>query len=120
MPYISWAFAAGCGKVDRGRIDKRISSRYIQRRSVTEEIIFSGFGGQGIVLAGKILGEAASRISEDLRKQHPEIPWGQMIGLRNNLVHGYFGIKSDLVWAVVERDLPPLKSQLQCILSDLE
>lgn len=67
-----------------------------------------------------ILGEAASRASQDLRARHPQLPWGQMIGLRNSLVHGYFAIELNIVWGVVERDLPPLKAQLQRILADLE
>jgi uncharacterized protein with HEPN domain len=63
-----------------------------------------------------IIGEAARRISDDLRAQHPDVPWSQMIGMRNILVHHYFGIDAELVWATVKRDLPLLRNQLQSIL----
>jgi len=56
-----------------------------------------------------ILGEAAARVSEGFKEKHSEIPWSKIIGTRNILVHNYFGIDFDVVWAVVETDLPKLK-----------
>jgi uncharacterized protein with HEPN domain len=53
----------------------------------------------------QIMGEAASRVSENLRSQHPEVPWDKMIGMRHVPVHGYFQIDLDAVWAVMEKDL---------------
>ncbi|MGH3976565.1 MAG: HepT-like ribonuclease domain-containing protein [Pseudonocardiaceae bacterium] len=46
----------------------------------------------------QIIGEAASRISDDLRRRHPEIPWRQVVGMRNRVVHGYFEVDLDLLW----------------------
>lgn len=57
----------------------------------------------------QIIGEAARALSSDLKDQHPEMPWSKIIGMRNLLVHDYFGIDVDVVCAVVERDLPALK-----------
>lgn len=68
----------------------------------------------------QIIGEAASRISNDLRSQHPEIPWGKMIGTRNVLVHGYFAIDLDIVWSALDVDLLELKTQIQSILQTPE
>jgi uncharacterized protein with HEPN domain len=65
-----------------------------------------------------ILGEAASRVSPAFRDASSDLPWRQMMGLRNVLVHGYFAIEADTVWGVVERDLPPLKVQLQRLLGE--
>ena len=62
-----------------------------------------------------VLGEAASRVSQELRQRHPGVPWGRMIGMRNTLVRGYLSIDLDIVWGVVETDLPPLTVQLQRI-----
>jgi uncharacterized protein with HEPN domain len=59
-----------------------------------------------------ILGEAAARVSDEFREGHPGIPWSQIIGMRNVLVHDYFGIDLDVVWRVIERDLPRLKALL--------
>jgi uncharacterized protein with HEPN domain len=65
----------------------------------------------------QIIGEAASRVSENLRPQHAEVPWDKMIGMRHVLVHGYFQIDLDVVWAVMQKDLPPLFESLQRILA---
>ena len=53
----------------------------------------------------EIIGEACSLVSEGFRASHPEIPWKKIIGMRNVLVHHYFGIDEDLVWDAVEREL---------------
>ena len=55
------------------------------------------------------LTEATQRLSAELKAQHPEIPWTQIGGFRNVLVHNYLGIDLVLVWTVVQRDIPPLK-----------
>ncbi len=65
----------------------------------------------------QIIGEAASKLSEEFRKQHPEVAWGGMIGMRHVLVHGYFETDLDAVWNAVENDLPLLKRQIQAILT---
>lgn len=64
----------------------------------------------------QIIGEAARAIPEDFKKHHPEIPWGRMSGMRNVLVHIYFGIDPDIVWEVVENDLPSLKASIASML----
>ena len=68
----------------------------------------------------QIIGEAASRISPELRARHPEIPWGQIIGTRHVLVHGYFDIDLDIVWTAIDVNLPELKKQVLSILSQLD
>jgi uncharacterized protein with HEPN domain len=65
----------------------------------------------------QIVGEAAYGLSERFRTNNPQIPWDQIIGMRHVLVHGYFEIDLDIVWAVIEKDLPPLKSSIETILS---
>jgi uncharacterized protein with HEPN domain len=64
----------------------------------------------------QILGEAARAISDDFKQQHPEVSWQQIAGMRNILVHDYFGIDASIVWVVVERDLPALKEQVVAML----
>lgn len=64
----------------------------------------------------EIIGEAVRTIPQDFRNLHPEIPWKQMNAMRNILVHLYFEINLDRVWAVVEQDLPDLKSSVDAIL----
>ncbi len=61
----------------------------------------------------EIVGEAASRVSDDTRQAHPDISWQQIVGLRNRIVHAYFEIDLDVVWRIVQEDLPGLIAQLE-------
>ena len=61
----------------------------------------------------EIVGEAAAHVSEDTRQAHPDIPWGEIVGMRNRLVHVYFDIDLPLVWATVRDDLPALITLLE-------
>src|SRR5438270_174394 len=63
----------------------------------------------------QILGEAAGRVSEPCRQQHPGIPWAQIIALRNRLIHGYDAIDLDILWQILTGDLPPLIAALEAI-----
>lgn len=63
----------------------------------------------------QIIGEAARKLSDDTRRAHPEIPWPQIIGMRNILVHDYFGVDIKEVWAAVAKDLPVLKKQIEAM-----
>jgi uncharacterized protein with HEPN domain len=67
----------------------------------------------------EIIGEAARGLSEELRQAHPEVPWRQMIAMRNVLIHGYFDIDVDLVWSVAQNDLPKLGAQVRAIVGEL-
>ncbi|MCK4959809.1 MAG: DUF86 domain-containing protein [Planctomycetes bacterium] len=64
----------------------------------------------------QILGEAAAKISGEFRENHPDLPWPKIIGMRNILIHGYFDIDVDIVWAVVQKDLPALQEKVKKLL----
>lgn len=64
----------------------------------------------------QIIGEAVSRLTTELRAAHPEVPWAQLVGMRNILVHHYFGIDVELVWQTVERDLPSLRQAVTSLI----
>ena len=68
----------------------------------------------------EIIGEAARAIPKDFKNQHPEILWTKISGMRNVLVHIYFGIDQDIVWEVVENDLPSLKTSIDAFLNARE
>ena len=61
----------------------------------------------------EVIGEAASQVSTDTREAHPEIPWHEIIGMRNRLVHAYFAVNLIRVWDTVQNDLPTLIAQLE-------
>jgi uncharacterized protein with HEPN domain len=67
----------------------------------------------------QIIGEASRSLSSQIRDQYPAIPWTKMIGMRNILTHNYFEIDLDIVWAVVEQELPSLKQAVEAILRSL-
>ena len=64
----------------------------------------------------EIIGEAAARVSPEGRTEHPSIPWPEIIGMRNRLVHGYDEVDLDVLWDTIEFDLPPLVRTLLQIL----
>ena len=68
----------------------------------------------------QIIGEAARKVSADLCRGHPEVPWPQIVAMRNVLVHDYFQVDAEEVWATIERDLPDLKRKIEAILAELQ
>lgn len=68
----------------------------------------------------EIIGEAASRLPADFTDQHSEIEWVKIIGLRNRVVHEYFGVDLQLIWQILKKDLPGLKESLMNIRSELK
>lgn len=65
-----------------------------------------------------LLGEAAARMDPGIRADYPELPWQQMLGMRNRIVHEYFAIDTEVVWKTATVSLPPLIDQLKQILAD--
>ncbi len=69
-----------------------------------------------IVRLLEIVGEAATQVSEPVQAALRGIPWRQMTGARNRLIHGYFDVDLDIIWAILQDDLPPLIAQLEQVL----
>jgi len=67
----------------------------------------------------QIIGEAAARLTEATRSANPDVPWTEIVGMRNILVHQYFGIDIEAVWNAVEKNLPALKTQIERMLREL-
>ena len=66
-----------------------------------------------------IIGEACRTLPEEFQARYTNVPWADIVGMRNILVHHYFGIDTEAVWSVVEHDLPELKLNIQVILKKL-
>ena len=73
-----------------------------------------------IVRKLEIIGEATKNIPIPFRNKHPEVPWKEIAGLRDKIVHSYFDINLDITWDIIKKDLPPLKKQINQIKKDLE
>lgn len=68
----------------------------------------------------EIIGEAAGRISEKTKKKFPQVPWKELVGLRNRLIHAYFDVDHDIVWKTIREYLPSFHAQLQQVLNFFE
>ena len=66
----------------------------------------------------QIIGESASRVSESLRARYPQVPWPDIVAMRNVIVHHYFGVDLDQVWDAVVNDLPALKGWITQMLEE--
>ncbi|MEK9151362.1 MAG: DUF86 domain-containing protein [Patescibacteria group bacterium] len=81
---------------------------------VSEETFLSDIGTQDKVIRRlSVIGEAASQLPEEVRRAYPDVKWKEIIGMRNFLIHEYFGVTLSEVWLTVKRDLPELRQQLQ-------
>ncbi|CAK8712901.1 DUF86 domain-containing protein [Candidatus Electrothrix aarhusensis] len=63
----------------------------------------------------EIIGEATKNLSDEIRNNHPEIPWKNLAGMRDRLIHHYFGVNLDIVWDVVKEELPQLLQNINRI-----
>ncbi len=67
----------------------------------------------------QLIGEAGRRVSQSLRDRHPEVPWPEIVALRNILVHEYFGLNLQQVWNMIQEELPRLEEQVRKIRSQI-
>jgi uncharacterized protein with HEPN domain len=85
-----------------------------------DEFVEDGKTVRAIMRSIEVIGEAASKISIEFRKEHPDVSWQKIIGMRNRLIHVYFDIDYNIIWKTVKENLPPLIEQMQSILQNSE
>ena len=82
-------------------------------KNVTREEFLENREKQYAVLrALEIIGEATKNLSKEMKAEHPEVNWSDIAGMRDRLIHQYFGVNLDLVWATVKKNLPDLGNQV--------
>lgn len=72
-----------------------------------------------VIRSLEVIGEAATKIPQEMRYRYSEIPWKRMAGMRNKLIHEYFGVDLEIVWEVCTDEIPPLKPSLEILLAEL-
>lgn len=99
--------------LDYARTARRMAAERSRQDLETDEML-----RLALTRAIEVIGEAAARVSSASRQVHPSIPWTQIVGIRNRLIHGYDTIDLNILWDIVSLDLPSLIEQLKTILSD--
>ena len=94
-------------------------------QSYTAKLSFEQFSSHFMTVEAclyniQIIGEAVSLLPQDIKKENPGIPWAAIKGMRNRLIHEYFGTDLQLVWGIIKDQLPGLKTDLQRLFSELD
>jgi uncharacterized protein with HEPN domain len=84
--------------------------------SDAEDLIDNKMAGYACVRSLEVIGEAAKNISAETRRKHPEIEWQKIIGMRDVLSHGYFGVDWGVIWKTINEDVPELKESIKKLL----
>ena len=95
------------------------ATRYVRNSGSLEALEADEQAQDAIIRTIQVIGEAANRIQKvapEFVTNHPEIPWSQMRGIRNKVVHDYFDVAWDVVWNTVREDFPPLLEQISSLL----
>ncbi|PIT84545.1 nucleotidyltransferase [Candidatus Micrarchaeota archaeon CG10_big_fil_rev_8_21_14_0_10_45_29] len=98
--------------LDAVRFIKRHTKGLSKAQFFQNELVF-----EAVLRNIELVGEAASRIPENVRAKYPKIPWKKIVGTRNKLIHSYRDVNPDIVWDVIEKDLDSLEKQLKEIKS---
>ena len=87
----------------------------------TTGVQYEGFMSNNLVQAGvmreiEIMGEAAKRLTNEFKEKYPDVPWKKVAGMRDKLMHGYFGVDLDAVWDTVKKDINVLEGKIKDII----
>jgi uncharacterized protein with HEPN domain len=101
-----------------------ISNAILDIRSFVQDMSAEGFMADkktvnAVVRSLEVIGEATGKIPKDIRMKYPDVPWDEIFGMRNRLIHEYFGVDLDIVWQTIQDDLAPLETAITTMLNEL-
>lgn len=95
------------------KVERFIAGMNLEQFSSDEKTVFA------VIRALEIIGEATKKVPQGVRRRYPEIPWREMAGMRDKLVHEYFGVNLDVVWRTLTQDLPSLKPLITRVVEEM-
>jgi len=108
---------------DRGRLEHILSAiekvQTFTTNLTKEELVKDPLHLHATVYNVQIIGEASYRLTEEFKNHHPKTPWALIEKMRHILVHDYYQINNDVLWSVIQEDIPPLKEQILQYLQEL-
>ena len=101
----------------RHMLDAALKARYFIQGRSRGELNSDEMLALAVIRLLEVMGEAARGLSEEIKDKNPQIPWKQITGTRDRLIHGYFDVDLDIIWNIVNRDLQPVIKELEKLLS---
>ncbi|HOW55585.1 MAG TPA: DUF86 domain-containing protein [Syntrophorhabdaceae bacterium] len=94
-------------------------------REFTKDMRYEDFIGdrktlKAVIRCFEVIAEATKALPSDIKENHKKIPWAEIVGMRNKLIHEYFGIDTEILWQSIQEDLEPLESTVKTIFLDLK
>jgi uncharacterized protein with HEPN domain len=100
--------------VATGKAQEFISGMTFEEFEADEKTVWA------VIRAFEVIGEAAKRISPSIKERYSDLPWKLMAGMRDKLIHDYFGIDVEVLWKAVNQNLPRIEPQLRLLLSEIQ
>jgi len=92
-------------------------------RAFTLGMNYEDFAGdrktlKAVIRCFEVIAEATKALPSDIKNRYPEIPWVEIVGMRNKLIHEYFGVDTEILWQSIEEDIEPLEATVRLILAE--